>query len=117
MLYWIRDAILQVLEDVQRLSLDLRPSVLNDIGLVPALRWLTDCLNHEGGIETEVVVHGAERKLSSETEVTIFRIVQEALNNARRHSKATEAVVTLELAHVKHAMTSMLGISKEHEPT
>ena len=95
---WVRDAILQLLEDVRRLSLDLRPSVLDDIGLVPALRWLIDHLNHEGGIETNVVVHGAERKLSSETEVTIFRIVQEALNNARRHSKATEAVVTLEFA-------------------
>ncbi len=95
---WVRDAILQVLEDVRRLSLDLRPSVLDDIGLVPALRWLTDHLDQDGGINTQVVVHGAERKLSSETEVTIFRIVQEALNNARRHSKATEAVVTLEFA-------------------
>jgi len=95
---WVRDAILQVLEDLRRLSLDLRPSVLDDIGLVPALRWLIDRLNHKGGIETKIVVHGAERKLSSETEVTIFRIVQEALNNARRHSKATEAVVTLEFA-------------------
>lgn len=95
---WVRDAILQVLEDVRRLSLDLRPSVLDDIGLVPALRWLSDRLNHEGGIETKVVVHGVERKLSSETEVTIFRIVQEALNNARRHSNATEVVVALEFA-------------------
>lgn len=95
---WVRDAILQLLEDVRRLSLDLRPSVLDDIGLVPALRWLVDHLNQEGEINTKVVVHGVERKLRSETEVTIFRIVQEALNNARRHSKATKAVVTLEFA-------------------
>ena len=95
---WVRDAVLQLLEDVRRLSLDLRPSVLDDIGLVPALRWLTDHLNQEGGIETKIAVYGAERKLSSEIEVTTFRIVQEALNNARRHSKATEAIVTLEFA-------------------
>lgn len=95
---WIRDAVLQVSEEVRRLSLDLRPSILDDIGLVPALRWLTDRLTQEGGINTRVVVHGTERKLRSEAEGTIFRIVQEALNNIRHHSKATEAVVTLKFA-------------------
>jgi signal transduction histidine kinase len=95
---WIRDAILRVLEDMRRLSLDLRPSVLDNLGLIPALRCLVDRLNYEGGIKTRVVVHGTERKLNSETEVTIFRIVQEALNNVRRHSKATEAEVILEFA-------------------
>jgi len=92
---WIRDAILQVLENIRRLSLDLRPSMLDNIGLLPALRWLVDRLNQEGEIDTKVVVHGVRKKLRPETEVTIFRIVQEALNNVRRHSKATKAMVTL----------------------
>lgn len=93
---WIRDAILQLLENLRRLSLDLRPSVLDDIGLVPALRLMVDHLNQEGEINTKMVVDGTEKKLRPEAEVTIFRIVQEALNNVRRHAKATEAVVTLE---------------------
>ncbi|HEY81920.1 MAG TPA: sensor histidine kinase [Dehalococcoidia bacterium] len=95
---WIRDAVLKLSENVRRLSLDLRPSVLDDIGLVPAVRWLADRLNQEDGINTKVVVSGQERKLRPEAEVTIFRIIQEALNNVRRHSQASEAVVTLDFA-------------------
>ncbi|MBA7651404.1 hypothetical protein ES703_59223 [subsurface metagenome] len=93
---WIRDAILQVSEDIRRLSLDLRPSILDNIGLTPALRWLLNRLNQENNVVTKMVVNGVERKLPSEIEVTIFRIVQEALNNIRRHSEASVAVLTLE---------------------
>jgi two-component system sensor histidine kinase DegS len=95
---WIRDAILHLLENLRRLSLDLRPSVLDDIGLVPALRLMVDHLNQEDEINTKMVVQGTEKKLRPEAEVTIFRIVQEALNNVRRHAKATEAVVALKFA-------------------
>jgi two-component system sensor histidine kinase DegS len=93
---WIRDATLQAVEDVRRTSLDLRPSVLDDLGLVPALRWLVDRTNKESGINIRILVDGTKRNLSPEAEVTIFRITQEALNNIKRHSKATEAVITLE---------------------
>jgi signal transduction histidine kinase len=93
---WIRDAVIQVSEDMRRLSLDLRPSVLSDMGLVPALRWLVDRLNQEDSIDTKMLVDGELRKLNAETEVMIFRIVQEALNNIRRHAHATEAVLALE---------------------
>ncbi|GAI30979.1 unnamed protein product, partial [marine sediment metagenome] len=93
---WIRNTILQVSEDIRRLSRDLRPSLLDNMGLVPALRWLLNRLGQEDGIVTEMAVSGVERKLPSEIEVSIFRIVQEALNNVRRHSKASIAVLTLE---------------------
>jgi signal transduction histidine kinase len=95
---WIRDAALHVSEDVRRLSLDLRPSILDNIGLVPALRWLVDRLNQENSIDTSMAVEGTPRKISAEKEVMIFRIAQEAINNIRRHSQATEATVTLEFA-------------------
>jgi signal transduction histidine kinase len=93
---WIRDATLETVEDLRRISLDLRPSILGDLGLVPALRWLVDRTNKESGINTQILANGKKRKLSPEAEVTIFRIIQEALNNIKRHSRATEAVVTLE---------------------
>jgi len=92
---WIRDAILQVSEGIRRLSLDLRPSLLDNIGLVPALRWLLNRLNQDDGITTKMMVKGVERKLPPEIEASIFRIVQEALHNVRRHSEASMAVLTL----------------------
>lgn len=92
---WVRDAVLQISEDVRRQSLDLRPGILDHRGLVPALRWLINHLNEEGKIHAKVLVDGREKKLDSEVEVTIFRIIQEALNNIRRHSKASKAMVTL----------------------
>jgi two-component system sensor histidine kinase UhpB len=93
---WIRDTTLETVEGLRRISLDLRPSILGDLGLVPALRWLVDRMNKESGINTRIMVNGKKRKLSPEAEITIFRITQEALNNVKRHSRATEAVVTLE---------------------
>jgi signal transduction histidine kinase len=93
---WIRDATLKTVEGLRRISLDLRPSILGNLGLVPALRWLVDHMNTESGINTRILVSGERRKLSPKAEVTIFRITQEALNNIKRHSRATEAVVNLE---------------------
>jgi two-component system sensor histidine kinase DegS len=93
---WIRDATLRAIEDLRRTSLDLRPSVLDDLGLVPALRWLVDHMGRESGINTRIRVNGEKRKLSPQAEVAIFRVTQEALNNIKRHSKAKEARVTLE---------------------
>lgn len=93
---WIRDTVLLVAEDIRRLSLDLRPSILDNIGLIPAIRWLVDDLNRDGHINTQLYIKGEPKKLNEEKELTIFRIVQEALNNARKHSDGTEVRVSLE---------------------
>lgn len=92
----IRDEVLDLSEDVRRLSLDLRPAVLDNIGLTPAIRWLVDRFSKENNTKAKLVVDGEVRKLSAGSDVIIFRIIQEALNNIRRHSKATKAVVTIE---------------------
>jgi signal transduction histidine kinase len=92
---WIRDTTLQAIEDIRRTSLDLRPCILDDLGLVPALRWLVDQMGKESGINTRILVNGKKRKLSPQAEVAIFRVTQEALNNIKRHSGAKEAEVTL----------------------
>ena len=94
----IRDAALQLSEEIRRLSRDLRPSILDNVGLVPAIRWLVDRLNEEEMIDGKVVLKGIERDFGSELEVTIFRIVQEALNNVRRHSQATQVLVIVEFS-------------------
>ena len=95
---WIRDAILEVVAEVRGLSVDLRPSIMDNVGLIPALRWLAERLEQESGIRTRVLVNSGVRKLNAEAEVCIFRIVQEILSNIRRHSKAKEAQITLSFA-------------------
>lgn len=90
----LRDSIIKVSEDLRRLSIKLRPSILDNIGLMEALRWLVDDMN-EKSIKTQLEVDGEIRKLRSETDVTLFRFVQEALNNISYHSEATSAVVKL----------------------
>ena len=88
--------ILQTIDDVRRLSRDLRPSVLDNVGLLPSLRWSAERLTHESGIKVEVVVNGKEHRLPPDFEIAIFRIAQESLNNVVKHSKATVATVTLD---------------------
>jgi signal transduction histidine kinase len=95
---FIRDTILSTVENLRRISLDLRPSVLDNLGLISALRWLVDQMNKEPDIDTRIRVDGIEHSLSPRAEVTVFRVVQEALNNIKHHSKATKAMVELEFS-------------------
>ena len=92
---WIRDKILNLSEDLREISHDLRPGILDNAGLVPALEWLTDRLHQETNIDARLIVDGKAIELLSETEIHIFRLVQEALNNVRRHANATEVVINL----------------------
>ena len=84
-----------ILQGVRRFSRDLRPSVLDDLGLLPALEWLTANLVEGDGIKTELKVYGDRRRLPPEAELALFRIVQETLNNIRRHSRASKVVTVV----------------------
>jgi signal transduction histidine kinase len=94
-----------ILRDVRRFSRDLRPSVLDDLGLLPALEWLTVNLRQEDGIKTELKVHGNKRRLPPEAELALFRIVQEALSNVRKHSRASRVVSTVEFGEGRVRIT------------
>jgi len=89
-----------ILEGVRRFSQDLRPSVLDDLGLLPALEFLTDEITRFG-IDTKVTIVGEARRLSPETELVLFRIAQEALRNIWRHSGASRAELTIEFSDTK----------------
>lgn len=95
---WIRGSALRGVDDLRRFCLDLRPGILDDLGLLPALRWLADRLRDDASISVKMVVEGESRRLNPQIESHIFRLVQEALSNIRRHSRATEAHITLEFA-------------------
>ncbi len=80
------------LQGVRRFSRDLRPSVLDDLGLLPALQGLLSDL--EGyGIATEMRISGDTRRLAPDVELALFRIVQETLNNVHRHAQASNVVI------------------------
>ena len=93
----LQDSTKDVIQRVRRFSQDLRPSILDDLGLLPALEELTAELNRRDSILAELWVHGEERRLSSEVELTLFRIAQEALNNAVKHAGAQRVSTVLEL--------------------
>jgi signal transduction histidine kinase len=85
----------QGLQSVQTFIQNLRPSLLDDLGLIPALRSLTKNLENTGGIAADFTVLGEERRLSGDVELSVFRVVQEALNNIRKHARATEVHVSV----------------------
>jgi two-component system sensor histidine kinase DegS len=92
----IQEQLNQGLKFVQRFIQNLRPSLLDDLGLVPALRSLTNNLEDTDGIITFFSVHGEEKRITSESELSLFRILQEALNNVRKHAQASEVQVVTE---------------------
>jgi len=84
------------LQSMQLFVQNLRPSLLDDLGLIPAVRSLVKGLQESDGIDAELKILGGERRFPPEAEVLLFRIVQEALNNIRRHAHASEVQVLIE---------------------
>ncbi len=92
----LRHQAIEALESARRIAQDLRPRILDDLGLVPALEWLAENFFKLYGFDCCVETKGKERLLSAEVQLLMFRIAQEALNNVRKHSGATRAQVVLE---------------------
>jgi len=82
-------------ESLRRFSRDLRPSILDDLGLTPAIEWLTSDLSHRTGIRASLEVTGEMRRLPPSTELHLFRIVQEGLRNVEKHSGASTVTVSV----------------------
>lgn len=87
----------QALRDTRELSHLLRPQILDDLGLGPALRWLTRTFHERTGTPVELDMR-VEGRLPAELETLAFRLVQEALNNVAKHARAPAARVGVELA-------------------
>ena len=86
------------LTELRRIIFDLRPMALDDLGLVPALRRYLEDLRDRLGLSVELVILGEEVRLDLNQEVTLFRLAQEAVNNARKHAQAKMIRVRLEFA-------------------
>ncbi len=85
----------RVLEQVHDLSLNLRPSMLDDLGLEPALRWYTERQAALAGLQAEVRADPLEQRLDPMIETECFRVAQEALTNVVKHAKARTVTVEL----------------------
>jgi signal transduction histidine kinase len=82
----------ETLEEVHRMSQDLRPSVLDDLGLVPALRTLA---RQPSGAQVALQVDGLRDRLPAPIETALYRIAQEALTNANKYAKASHVNIDL----------------------
>jgi signal transduction histidine kinase len=83
------------IDNVRRFSRDLRPSLLDDLGLVHAVDWLVGDLGVRTGINAQLHTSGEPRRLDQKDELTLFRIVQEALRNVERHAGASTVDVRI----------------------
>ncbi len=94
---------LQLVEDmtqrnvnvVRNIALLLRPTMLDDLGLLPALKWLTREVSRRAGIDIDVTADGDLDDLPDELRTCVYRVVQEAVNNAGRHSGARKVKICL----------------------
>lgn len=86
----------QTLEEVRRIAMDLRPTALDDLGLVPAIRSCVQQYAERSGLDLTLTTPSSVGRLSPEVEIVLYRAVQEGLTNLVRHAQATHGWVTLE---------------------
>lgn len=88
----------ETLKELRKTIFDLRPMSLDDLGLIATLERYIDNFIEYTGIHVDFKVVGQEYPLNKSIEISVFRMIQEALSNIRKHSKATEANVTIEFS-------------------
>lgn len=93
----LKNSVAGTFQRVKGFILNLRPMMLDDLGLVPTLRRYLDSFSENSDILTDLTVVGKERRLASHNEVTTFRVIQELLNNAKDVSHAGSARITLDM--------------------
>ena len=84
-------------QKVRNFIFELRPMMLDDLGLVPTVRRYSDAFKEQSGLDINISVTGNERRLEPYLEVMLFRAIQELLGNAARHSQATSVKIMLDL--------------------
>jgi signal transduction histidine kinase len=91
----VRELVVATLHDVRRLAIELRPKVLDDFGLVPAVERLTESFGGQTGIGIRFESSLADERLPTEVETALFRIIQESLTNIVKHARARNISIVL----------------------
>ncbi len=89
----LKKVVVAALAELHRVILDLRPSILDDLGLRSAIQWYADHRLARAGISVRCEFSGLERRFAPEVETAIFRVVQEALSNIERHAHADTVLI------------------------
>ncbi|NPA92259.1 MAG: HAMP domain-containing protein [Chloroflexi bacterium] len=89
----LRNRAAQTLEGVNRIVMDLRPGLLDEYGLVPAVQWYADARLSPQGIDVKVKAKGTPRDLTPYVQVSVYRVLQEAINNIARHAQAKHVTI------------------------
>ena len=93
----LRELVVSTLQDVRRLAVELRPSALDDFGLVPAVERLAETFRDQSGLRVDLESQLGEERLPREVETALYRIIQEALTNIAKHADATHVSILLTL--------------------
>ncbi len=94
---YLKKTVRNALSEVRRIIYDLRPMALDDLGIVPTLKkYLSTIMEYNSGVDIHFQSYNKECRLPSEYEVSIFRLIQESVNNALKHGKPTEIWVKIE---------------------
>lgn len=92
----LKDIVRKSLQDVRKIIFDLRPMVLDDLGLIPALKRYISEVQEKNSLLVDFRVFGSQERMSGILEIAIFRVIQEALNNVIKHSGARMVDISLE---------------------
>jgi signal transduction histidine kinase len=92
----VRELVVSTLHEVRRLAVELRPSALDDFGLVPAVERLTETFREQSGIQVDLESLLGEERLPSEVETALYRVIQEAFTNVVKHSGAKRVSILLQ---------------------
>ncbi len=92
----MRQRVTQILDGIHKLIFDLRPSMLDHLGLFVSLRWYAETHLQPLGMRVSLEERGTPRRLPSKTETALFRVVQEAINNIAKHSGARNVQLSFE---------------------
>jgi two-component system, NarL family, sensor histidine kinase DevS len=91
----LREQIVDTLQSVRRLAVELRPSALDDFGLVAALERLAEAFGEQSGVAVDIQTNLDSARLPGEVETALYRIVQEALTNVAKHADATRVSIVV----------------------
>lgn len=94
----LKDMAIATLEELRKLALDLRPTMLDDLGLISAVRWLSRSAAERSNLDVQVSLSGLDEqeRLAPELETCLFRITQESLTNIVKHAQASAVKIKLE---------------------
>ncbi len=101
----LKASAMSTFQKVRNFIFELRPMMLDDLGLVPTIKRYADTFKEQTSMEVAVTVSGQERRMESYVEVMIFRALQELLGNASRHSQATMIKIMIDMSENSVKMT------------